>query len=344
MHDVLAGASVWHQHQPYYPDDIGGENPMPWVRLHGTKDYWGMAMLLDEVPEVHATINLVPSLLVQLAAYAEPGRQDEHLRVSRLPADGLSERDMTFLLDNFFMVHPEHMIRPYPRYHELFQKRGLTVDPAERARKRFTKRDIVDLQCWSNLVWIHPVAFERDKELAEFREKGRHWTEAEKQWLLGKQLELLREVVPLHRRLQERGQVELTTSPFYHPILPLLMGQASGAAGDARSGPPPVPRQLPRGRPRADPPRGGVPREDVRGEAAGDVAFGRLGLPGDDSADRRGRDPVDRHRRGDPLLLDRELGLARRQRLPAQPGDALPAVARGRGRAGICRSSSATTR
>ena len=221
MHDVSL-ALVWHQHQPYYPDDVGGENPMPWVRLHGTKDYWGMAALLDEVPELCATINLVPSLLVQLAAYADPGRQDEHLRVSRLPADGLSERDATFLLDNFFMVPPEQMIRPYPRYHELFQKRGFAVDPAERARKRFTKRDIVDLQCWSNLAWIHPVAFERDKELAEFFRKGRHWTEAEKQWLLNKQLELLREVVPLHRRLQERGQVELTTSPFYHPILPLL--------------------------------------------------------------------------------------------------------------------------
>ncbi|MGQ9576206.1 MAG: hypothetical protein ACUVUC_12890 [Thermoguttaceae bacterium] len=221
MHDV-ALAILWHQHQPYYPDELGGENPMPWVRLHGAKDYWGMALLLDEVPEFHATINLVPSLLVQLAAYAEGGLQDEHLRVSRLPADGLSEQEVSYLLDNFFMVHPEQMIRPYPRYHELYQKRGFWVDSAERARKRFTKRDLIDLVCWSNLVWIHPVAFERDKDLAEFRKKGRNWTEADKQWLLDRQLGLLREVVPLHRRLQDRGQIELSTSPFYHPILPLL--------------------------------------------------------------------------------------------------------------------------
>ena len=90
MHDVSL-AFLWHQHQPYYPDDVGGENPMPWVRLHGTKDYWGMAMLLDEVPEMHATINLVPSLLLQLTGYTERGMQDEHLRISRLPADALSE-------------------------------------------------------------------------------------------------------------------------------------------------------------------------------------------------------------------------------------------------------------
>jgi alpha-amylase/alpha-mannosidase (GH57 family) len=221
MHEV-ALAFFWHQHQPYYPDDVAGENPMPWVRLHGTKDYWGMAALLKEVPELHATINLVPSLLQQLLAYTDGGHRDTHLQVSQLPADGLGEADMFYLLDNFFMVHPDQMIRPYPRYHELYKKRGLGVDSADRARKRFSKKDIIDLQCWSNLVWIHPLAFEQDAELAEFRNKGRNWTEKEKQWLLEKQMELLRQVVPLHRALMEQGQLELTTTPFYHPILPLL--------------------------------------------------------------------------------------------------------------------------
>ena len=82
MHEVSL-AFFWHQHQPYYPDDVAGENPMPWVRLHGTKDYWGMAMLLKEAPEMHATINLVPSLLQQLSAYTDGGHQDAHQRVSR---------------------------------------------------------------------------------------------------------------------------------------------------------------------------------------------------------------------------------------------------------------------
>ena len=104
----------------------------------------------------------------------------------------------------------------------MYKKRGLSIDSAEKARKRFNKKDIIDLQCWSNLVWMHPLAFEHDAELAEFRNKGRGWTEKEKQWLLDKQMELLRQVVPLHRELLERGQVELTTTPFYHPILPLL--------------------------------------------------------------------------------------------------------------------------
>jgi len=222
MHEI-ALALLWHQHQPYYPDDVGQENPMPWVRLHGTRDYWGMAALLEEVPEMRATINLVPSLLAQLAAYTEGGHEDAHLRISRLPADGLSEDDLVYMVENFFMVHPDQMIRPYPRYLELWQKRGQAGEPPLRVARRFSKRDLIDLACWANLVWIHPLAFERDADLAEFRRKGRHWSEQEKAWLLQRQRELLREIVPLHRKLAEQGQIELSTTPFYHPILPLLI-------------------------------------------------------------------------------------------------------------------------
>src|ERR1017187_5377309 len=110
MHEV-ALAFFWHQHQPYYPDDVAGENPMPWVRLHGTKDYIRMALHLDEVPEFRCTINLVPSLIVQIVAYVN-GATDRHLQVSRTPADGLSHDDALYLLDNFFMASPESMIRP----------------------------------------------------------------------------------------------------------------------------------------------------------------------------------------------------------------------------------------
>lgn len=214
-------ALMWHQHQPYYPDDVAGENPMPWVRLHGTKDYLGMALHLEEIPEFRCTINLVPSLLVQIEAYVH-GAVDKHLRVSRVPAGGLEHEDALYLLDNFFMAHADAMIRPHPRYHELYQQRGLGVDTAQQALPRFRERDLRDLQVWSNLSWMHPLLFEKDPELAEFKAKGRRYTEEEKHWLLDKQRELLSQIIPLHRKLADRGQVELTTTPFYHPILPLL--------------------------------------------------------------------------------------------------------------------------
>src|SRR5205085_6432140 len=154
-------AFLWHQHQPYYPDDVAGENSMPWVRLHGVKDYYGMAQHLLELPEMRCTINLVPSLLIQLQAYTERGASDRFLDVARMPADGLSEADALFLLDHFFMANPEHMIRPFPRYAELHQRRAASKNTAREALRRFQPRDLRDLQVWFNLAWIHPIGFER---------------------------------------------------------------------------------------------------------------------------------------------------------------------------------------
>ncbi len=215
-------ALFWHQHQPYYPDDVSGETLMPWVRLHATKDYYGMAMHLLEVPEFHCTINLVPSLIVQLQRYTDHNGSDRHLDVSRMSADGLAENDLIYLLDNFFMANVNSMVRPHARYHELYLKRGFNTDTATVAAKRFSVDDLRDLQIWSNLTWIHELAFEQYPDLKEFREQGSGWTEEEKKWLLEKQMAIVSEVIPLHKQLAESGQVELTTTPFYHPILPLL--------------------------------------------------------------------------------------------------------------------------
>ncbi|HET6327187.1 MAG TPA: glycoside hydrolase family 57 protein [Planctomycetaceae bacterium] len=219
-------AFFWHQHQPYYPDDVSNETLMPWVRLHATKDYYGMALHLKELPEFRCTINLVPSLLIQLQAYGD-GRSDRHLDVSRLPTDGMTEGDVRYLLDNFFLANVESMIRPYERYHELYLRRGFGSDPVENAISRFSPRDLRDLQVWSNLTWIHELVFDLDPELREFRAKGRGYTEGEKAWLLDKQKAILNAVIPLHKELAASGQVELTTTPFYHPILPLLWDKRS---------------------------------------------------------------------------------------------------------------------
>jgi alpha-amylase/alpha-mannosidase (GH57 family) len=215
-------ALLWHQHQPYYPDDVAGENPMPWVRLHATKDYLGMALHLEEVPEFCCTINLVPSLLAQLEGYSN-GATDTHLNCSSRPADGLDCGDSLYLLDNFFMANPDTMIRPHARYHELYNLRSSWSCSAKDALPRFRARDLRDLQVWSNLAWIHPLLFELESDLAEFKAKGRHYTEDEKRWFLAKQRELVARVIPLHKKLAARGQIELTTTPFYHPILPLMI-------------------------------------------------------------------------------------------------------------------------
>src|SRR5262249_54251779 len=204
-------------------DDLTGDNPMPWVRLHGVKDYYGMAVHLQEFLEMRCTINLVPCLLSQLLAYTEGGASDQLLNLSHRPADSLTENDALFLLDHFFMANPEHMIRPHRRYGELYQKRAAGRSTAREALRRFQTRDLRDLQVWFNLAWLHPILFERDADLRALRAKDRHYTEEDKTRVLNKHLEILREIIPLHKTLADSGQVELTTTPYFHPILPLLL-------------------------------------------------------------------------------------------------------------------------
>ncbi len=215
-------AIFWHQHQPYYPDDVGNENLMPWVRLHGVKDYYGMALHLVEVPEMRCTINLVPSLIMQLEAYTERGATDRPFSVSKIAASALTEADSLYLLDHFFMANPDTMIRPFPRYWELYLRRTPGQNSAQDTLRRFSEKDLRDLQVWFNLAWVHPLAVAKDQDLRDLVAKGRHFTEADKNTVLEKHLEILKQVLPLHKKLADGGQVELTTTPFFHPILPLL--------------------------------------------------------------------------------------------------------------------------
>ncbi|HEY7042986.1 MAG TPA: hypothetical protein VH419_04890, partial [Nocardioidaceae bacterium] len=117
-------ALLWHMHQPYYEDLVTREHFLPWVRLHALKDYYGMAALLREFPGVRVTFDLVPSLLVQLEAFAENRARDRYLELSLKPAEELSEPDVAFVLDNFFHAQRHRMIYVYPRYRELLDKRG----------------------------------------------------------------------------------------------------------------------------------------------------------------------------------------------------------------------------
>src|SRR5438309_10269169 len=125
-------AILWHMHQPYYEDLVTHEHILPWVRLHALKDYYGMVALLREFPAVKMTFNLVPSLLVQLEAFAADRARDRFLDLSLKPADDLTDADAVFILENFFHAQRQRMIDAYPRYAELLARRGSTLaSPAD---------------------------------------------------------------------------------------------------------------------------------------------------------------------------------------------------------------------
>ena len=207
-------AMLWHMHQPYYEDLATGEHVLPWVRMHALKDYYGMAALMREFPKMKLTFNLVPSLLVQLEAFAEERARDWHLELGLKPAEDLTDHERSTMLSEFFHAPRGRMIERYPRYAELLQKRE--------SGGGYDDQDFLDLQVWHKLAWVDPFYLDTDARVRRLVEKQRGFTEADKAQLREVELEILRRVIPEYREAAERGQVELSTSPFYHPILPLL--------------------------------------------------------------------------------------------------------------------------
>ena len=217
-------AFVWHMHQPYYKDDMTGSYILPWVRMHGIKDYYHMPALLTDFPDLHQTFNLVPSLLKQIIDYTENGAVDKFLALTLKPAADLDQQDKLFLLKNFFMANWDTMIRPYRDYWRLLDRRGYSVSPNDllNSVRYFTTQDYLDLQVWFNLTWFDPLFKNNDPLLMGMVKKGSGFNENEKALLVQKQREIMALIIPEYKRLAEAGRIELTTTPFYHPILPLL--------------------------------------------------------------------------------------------------------------------------
>jgi len=215
---------VWHMHQPYYKDPSTDIYRLPWVRLHGTKDYLDMLEIVKDFPAVRQNFNLVPSLLEQLNDYTENNARDAFLDATSKKASDLALNEKLFILENFFLANWENMIRPFPRYYELLVKRGAHFIQSDLVRtvKYFAEADFLDLQVLFNLCWIDPFFRENDPFLKMLAEKGRNYTEDEKSILIGKQMEILKKIVPAYREMASTGQIELSLSPFYHPITPLL--------------------------------------------------------------------------------------------------------------------------
>jgi len=225
---VLRVVILWHQHQPYYKDLVTGEYRLPWVRLHALKDYYGMVKLLDEFPQVHQTFNLVPSLITQIQDYENGSASDPFFSVASLPAKDLTLAERRFALRYLFQANPVHLIGRYPRYAELFDRfKSVGSDP-DRADKFFQRQDYTDLQVLSQLAWFDEF-FLQEPEVAELVQKARNYSLEDQAFVICKQRELIKKVLPAHAEAAKHGRIEISTSPFYHPILPLVCDTNQGA-------------------------------------------------------------------------------------------------------------------
>jgi alpha-amylase/alpha-mannosidase (GH57 family) len=210
-------------HQPSYRDPVHGAFVLPWVRLHALRDYLGMVRLLDATPRVHATFNLVPSLLDQVAAYARDEAAEGELRVGLAPAARLTPDERVFALRTLFLMS-DLLLAPWPRLRALRERRGVHAGESElhRAAAAFTDQDFRDLQVLSKLAWFDLDWLEHDPVVRSLAGKGQGYDEDDKRRLRERELALLRAILPAYRDAAERGRIEIATSPYYHPILPLL--------------------------------------------------------------------------------------------------------------------------
>lgn len=217
---------LWHMHQPFYKDLVTSEYRLPWVRMHALKDYYGMVKLLDEFPRLHQNFNLVPSLIAQIDDYVAGEARDSWRDLVAKPASDLTPEDKEFALTYLFQANHTHQIARYPRYFELLQKRN-RYKSIDLAVPHFDVQDFADLQILSQLAWFDEF-FLKEPEVTELIKKGRDFDRVNQKALLGIESRLLASVLPAYRLASDRGAVELSTTPFYHPILPLLCDTSNG--------------------------------------------------------------------------------------------------------------------
>jgi alpha-amylase/alpha-mannosidase (GH57 family) len=207
-------------HQPFYKDLISGEYKLPWTRMHALKDYYGMVRILEEFPAVRQTFNLVPSMMAQVMEYASGAAVDPFLNLALKPAESLSEADRGFLMRHSFYSDPQRMIYRYPRYGELFD--AWRAQKASGSWRLFGAQEFRDLQMWSQLAWFDEEFQAHDPEIREWVRRGRNFTVSDQRRMGEKQREIVSKVVPEYQKLAAAGRIEISTTPYYHPILPLL--------------------------------------------------------------------------------------------------------------------------
>ncbi len=221
---------LWHFHQPYYKDNFTGEMLMPWTRLHATKDYYFMGALLKNYPKIHATFNYSPSLLRQLEDYTEGYgdmlKSEKFLSVSSQKISELSPENKLFIIEKFFPAcsSSNNFIEKSGRFKQLYYRlKTADAEGFEEKLNLFDSQDYLDIIVLFNLLWFDPLSISSDEFLTALKTKDKKFTEEEKDKLIKEKIPMvLNKILPLITELAKSGQIELSASPYYHPILPLL--------------------------------------------------------------------------------------------------------------------------
>jgi alpha-amylase/alpha-mannosidase (GH57 family) len=218
----------WHMHQPDYRDYLTGEFTLPWTYLHAMKDYTDMAYHLEQHPKARAVVNFVPILVEQLQDYEQQFRtgeiRDGLLKMlCREDLDALGDAERLHILDSCFKSNHTKMLQPYRAYQHLFDLQKMVEERGRESVTYLSGQYLADLLVWYHLVWSGESVRRENEVVARLMTKGAQFTFEERMELFKLIGELIAGIIPRYRALSERGQVELSTTPYNHPILPLLL-------------------------------------------------------------------------------------------------------------------------
>ena len=218
----------WHMHQPDYRDYLTGEFTLPWTYLHAMKDYTDMAYHLEQHPKTRAVVNFVPILVEQLQDYEQQFRSGE-IRdgllkmLCREDLDSLGDEERLHILDSCFKSNHTKMLQPYRAYQHLFDLQKMMEERGRESVTYLSGQYLADLLVWYHLVWTGESVRRENEVVARLMTKGAQFTFEERMELFKLIGELIAGIIPRYRALSERGQVEISTTPYNHPILPLLL-------------------------------------------------------------------------------------------------------------------------
>jgi alpha-amylase/alpha-mannosidase (GH57 family) len=223
---------LWHMHQPDYRDYATGDFVLPWTYLHAIKDYTDMAYHLERHPKVRAVVNFVPILLDQLEDYVDQfstGQLRDPLLRMLVHDDScvLTDDERKLILDACFRSNHTKMIAPYPAYKRLSELFIRLQRDGETALSYLSGQYMADLLTWYHLAWCGESVRREHPLAVRLMTKAEGFTYEDRKELLGLLGELISGIIPRYRKLAESGQVEISATPHYHPLAPLLIDFAS---------------------------------------------------------------------------------------------------------------------
>lgn len=212
-------AFIWHFHQPNYQQNFNSDFLLPWVRLHASKDYLDMLKRMDNFPSLKLNFNFSPVLLSSLQKYLA-GFQDLHLKLLLKDENELTEQDKIFILNNYFDLNYKNMVLKRPYFTVLFNKRA---NAKELKTSMFALSEYIDVMVNYTLCWIDEYFVKDYPELAGLFEKEKDYTLEDRKKIYEIQLDIIKRILIEYKNYQNQNRIEVSTSPFYHPILPLLL-------------------------------------------------------------------------------------------------------------------------